>query len=142
MGEENQRKFERVETHVKVKLPGDVAWTECINSNVSGGGLFFDSAKQLSMDDFVNLQFMLQAKSGSLSNVHFFASAKVVRIAPKNDIFQIAVEFIVDEEVRKERAGLTSPLPEFNPSVPCRAPASRRAERVVRRRPPRPRCRS
>lgn len=102
MGQEDQRKFERVETHVKVKLPGDVSWIECINSNVSGGGLFFDSAKQLSLGDFVNIQFMLQAKSGTLSNVHFFASAKVVRVAPKDEIFQIAVEFIVDEDVRKE----------------------------------------
>jgi hypothetical protein len=102
MGEKNQRKFERVETHVKVKLPGDATWTECINANVSGGGLFFESAKLLNTGDFVNLQFMLQAKSGTLSNVHFFASARVVRIVPKNDIFHIAVEFIVDEDVRKE----------------------------------------
>jgi hypothetical protein len=102
MEERDQRKFERVETYVKVKLPGDVAWVECIDANVSGGGLFFESAKQLNKGDFVNLQFMLQAKSGTLSNVHFFASAKVVRIAPKNDIFQIAVEFIVDEDVRRE----------------------------------------
>ena len=102
MAERDQRKFERVETHVKVKLPGDVAWVECIDANVSGGGLLFESAKQLNQGDFVNLQFMLQARSGTLSNVHFFASARVVRIAPKNDGFQIAVEFVIDEEVRKE----------------------------------------
>jgi hypothetical protein len=102
MGDTNQRKFERVETHVKVKLPGDAAWTECINSNVSGGGLFFEAIKPLNTGDFVNLQFMLQAKSGTLSNVHFFASAKVIRITPGNKGFRVAVEFIVDEEVRKE----------------------------------------
>ena len=102
MGDTNQRKFERVETHVKVKLPGDAAWTECINANVSGGGLFFEAAKPLNTGDFVNLQFMLQAKSGSLSNVHFFASAKVIRITPGNKGFHVAVEFVVDEDVRKE----------------------------------------
>jgi len=102
MEETDQRKFERVETHVKVKLPDEAAWTECTNANVSGGGLFFKSAKQLNTGDFVNLQFMLQAKSGTLSNVHFFASAKVVRITPDNVGFQVAVEFIVDEDVRKE----------------------------------------
>jgi Tfp pilus assembly protein PilZ len=102
MEETDHRKFERVETQVKVKLPGETAWTECTNANVSAGGLFFKSAKQLTTGDFVNLQFMLQAKSGTLSNVHFFASAKVVRITPENIGFQIAVEFIVDEDVRKE----------------------------------------
>jgi len=102
MGDKNQRKFERVETQVRVKLPGDATWTECINSNVSGSGLFFEAAKPLNTGDFVNLQFMLQAKSGTLSNVHFFASARVVRVSPGNKGFQVAVEFIVDEDVRKE----------------------------------------
>jgi Tfp pilus assembly protein PilZ len=102
MEDTNQRKFERVETQVKVKLPGETTWTECTNANVSAGGLFFKSAKQLTIGNFVNLQFMLQAKSGTLSNVHFFASARVVRITPENMGFQVAVEFIVDEDVRKE----------------------------------------
>ena len=98
----DRRKHERVDTNVKVKLPGDATWTECTTSNVSAGGLFFQAAKLLNVGDFVTLQFMLQAKIGTLANVHFFASAKVVRIIPKDDAFQIAVEFIVDEDVRKE----------------------------------------
>lgn len=102
MGEEEKRRFERVDTSVKVKLPGDSAWTECTTSNVSGGGLYFESSKQLSMGDLVNLQFMLQTRQGTLANVHFFASARVVRIEPKNNIFRVAVEFIVDQDVRKE----------------------------------------
>lgn len=102
MGGAEKRKYERVETNVKVKLPGDTAWTECTTSNVSSGGLLFESAKNLTIGDFVTLQFILQAKSGTLANIHFFASARVVRTIPKNDAFQIAVEFIVDEDVRKE----------------------------------------
>ena len=98
----DRRKHERVDTNVKVKLPGDATWTECTTSNVSSGGLFFQAAKQLNVGDFVTLQFMLQAKIGTLANVHFFASAKVVRTIPKDDAFQIAVEFVVDEDVRKE----------------------------------------
>ncbi len=98
----NKRKHERVDTNVKVKLPGDEAWTECTTSNVSAGGLFFQAAKQLIVGDFVTLQFMLQAKTGTLANVHFFASAKVIRTIPRDNTFQIAVEFIVDEDVRKE----------------------------------------
>jgi Tfp pilus assembly protein PilZ len=98
----DKRKHERVDTSVKVKLPGDTIWTECATSNVSAGGLFFQTAKQLIVGDFVTLQFMLQAKVGTFANVHFFASAKVVRTTPKDDAFQIAVEFIVDEDVRKE----------------------------------------
>jgi len=102
MGEENKRRFERVETNVKVKLPGDAAWIECTTSNVSGGGLLFIAPKQLKLGDFVTLQFMLQSKTGTLSNVHFFAPAKVIRVTPKDAAFQIAVEFIVDDDVRKE----------------------------------------
>jgi hypothetical protein len=102
MGEENKRRFERVETNVKVKLPGDTAWMECTTSNVSAGGLFFVAPKQLSPGDFVTLQFMLQSKSGTLSNIHFFAPAKVIRVTPKEEAFQTAVEFIVDDDVRKE----------------------------------------
>jgi Tfp pilus assembly protein PilZ len=98
----DKRKHERVDTNVKVKLPGDTTWTECATSNVSAGGLFFQAAKQLNVGDFVTLQFMLQAKIGSIANVHFFASAKVVRTNPKDDAFQMAVEFIVNEDVRKE----------------------------------------
>jgi hypothetical protein len=102
MEPENKRRFERVNATAKVKLPGDTAWIECDNSNVSGAGLFFESSRQLQPGDFVTLQFMLQAESGSVANIHFFASAKVARIQPKGDKFQIAVEFIIDETVRKE----------------------------------------
>ncbi len=99
---ENKRRYERVEANAKVKLPGDTAWTECSTSNVSAGGLFFESKRQLKVGDFLALQFILQAKSGSFANVHFFSSARVVRVIPKNDSFQIAVEFVIDEDVRKE----------------------------------------
>lgn len=102
MGGAEKRKYERVDTNVKVKLPGDATWTECSTSNVSAGGLFFDAARQLVVGDFVTLQFMLQSKTGILANVHFFATAKIVRIIPKENTFQTAVEFIVDEEVRNE----------------------------------------
>jgi hypothetical protein len=102
MGGEDKRRYERVETHVKVKLPGDTEWSECSTSNVSAGGLFFESARQLNVGDLVTLQFMLHAESCTLANVHFFSSARVIRIASKADMFQIAVEFIIDEDVRKE----------------------------------------
>ncbi|HTZ18511.1 MAG TPA: PilZ domain-containing protein [Dissulfurispiraceae bacterium] len=102
MAETDKRKFERVDAYVKVKLPGDPDWTECKTSNVSGGGLLFESARQLNPGDFLTLQFMLQARSGTLANVHFFAPAKVVRVGPIKNAFMIAVEFIVDEAVRKE----------------------------------------
>jgi hypothetical protein len=102
MNRENERRYERVETNVKVKLPGDTTWIECMTSNISGGGLFFEAARQLIIGDFVALQFMLQSKSGTISNVHFFASAQVVRVIPKADIYKIAVEFILDDYVRKE----------------------------------------
>jgi Tfp pilus assembly protein PilZ len=102
MNRENERRYERVETNVKVKLPGDTTWIECTTSNISGGGLFFEAARRLSIGDFVALQFMLQSKSGTISNVHFFASARVVRVIPKAAIYKIAVEFILDDYVRKE----------------------------------------
>jgi hypothetical protein len=102
MNAKNDRRYERVETSVRVKLPGDATWTESTTANVSGGGLFFDSAKQLNPEDLVTLQFMLQSKSGTLTNVHFFASARVVRVIPKADIYQIAAEFIIDGDNRKE----------------------------------------
>lgn len=98
----NKRKYERVDACVKVKLPGDSAWAECSTSNVSAGGLFFETAKHLNVGDFVMLQFMLQSKSGTISNVHFFASAKVVRVEEKNGNYNTAVEFVIDEDVRKE----------------------------------------
>ncbi len=101
MGEE-RRKYERVDASVKVKLPGDSAWAECTTSNVSAGGLFFETAKHLNVGDFVMLQFMLQSRSGTISNVHFFASARVVRIEEKNGVCNAAVEFVIDEDVRKE----------------------------------------
>ncbi len=100
-GQEN-RKYERVDTNVKVKLPGDLGWTECISSNVSAGGLCFETLRLLTVGDFVTLQFMLQSKTGTSANVHFFASSRVVRIILRGDAFQAAVEFIVDEDVRKE----------------------------------------
>jgi Tfp pilus assembly protein PilZ len=99
---EDKRRYERVETNVKVKLPGDTEWTECSTSNVSAGGLMFESSRQVNVGDSVTLQFMLHAKSGTLANVHFFSSARVVRVASKADTFQIAVEFIIEEDVRKE----------------------------------------
>jgi hypothetical protein len=102
MVDENKRRFERVNATARVKLPGDAGWTECDNSNVSGAGLFFETSKQLQTGDFVTLQFMLQSESGSVANIHFFTSAKVVRIEPRGDKFQIAVEFIIDDAVRKE----------------------------------------
>jgi len=102
MGRAEKIKYERVDTNVKVKLPGGSGLSECISSNVSAGGLCFDNLRLLTVGDFVTLQFMLQAKIGTFANVHFFASAKVVRTTPKDDAFQIAVEFIVDEDVRKE----------------------------------------
>jgi hypothetical protein len=102
MGGEDKRRYERVETHVKVKLPGDAEWSECSTSNVSAGGLFFESVRQLNVGDLVTLQFMLHAESGTLANVHFFSSARVIRIVSKADMFQIAVEFIIEEDVRKE----------------------------------------
>jgi hypothetical protein len=102
MVKENKRRYERVQVNTKVKLPGDSVWSECQNSNVSGSGLFFETGKELKPGDFVTLQFMLHSDISSNANIHFFASAKVVRIEPKDDNFQIAVEFIIDEAVRKE----------------------------------------
>ena len=102
MGGAEKRKYERVDAKVKVKLPGDASLTECTTSNVSAGGLFFDSMRQLTVGEIVTFQFMLQSKTGTLTNVHFVASAKVVRIIPKDNTFQISVEFIVDGDVRKE----------------------------------------
>jgi hypothetical protein len=103
---EDRRRYERVETNVMVKLPGDASWTESTTSNVSGGGLLFESTKQLNPDDLAPLQFMLQ--TGTHANVHFFASARVVRTRPKDNSFQIAVEFIIDEDVRKEISKLVA----------------------------------
>jgi len=102
MGGAEKRKYERVDAKVKVKLPGDASLTECTTSNVSAGGLFFDSMRQLTVGDLVTLQFMLQSKTETRANVHFFASSRVIRIIPKNDTFQAAVEFIVDGDVREE----------------------------------------
>jgi hypothetical protein len=102
MAKENKRRYERVKVNAKVKLPGDSGWAECENSDVSGSGLFFETAKELKAGDFVTLQFMLHSQAHTIANTHFFASAKVVRILPKEDNFQIAVEFIIDETVRKE----------------------------------------
>jgi hypothetical protein len=102
MVKDNKRKYERVKVNAKVKLPGDPGWAECENSDVSGSGLFFETAKELKAGDFVTLQFMLQSQANTVANTHFFASAKVVRIVPKKNNFQIAVEFVIDDAVRKE----------------------------------------
>ena len=102
MSAENKRGFERVRALSKVKLPGESHWTECSNSNISGSGLFFETAKELKAGDFVTLQFMLHAETTAISNVHFFASAKVVRVTPGENYFHTAVEFIIDDAVRKE----------------------------------------
>ena len=99
---ENKRRFERVRAQAKVKLPGETEWSECNNSNISGSGLFFDTAKELKSGDFVTMQFMLHTESTAIANVHFFASAKVVRVIPRENSFQTAVEFIIDDLVRKE----------------------------------------
>lgn len=102
---EDRRKYERVETNVKLKLSGDAAWTECTTAdctNVSGGGLSFIYAGQVSVGDCITLQFILHTKSGAASNIHFLASARVVRVTPKNDLYQVAVEFLIDENIRKE----------------------------------------
>ena len=102
MDRKDKRRHERLETNVKVKLPGDTTWIECIASNISASGLFFAAARQLNVGVFVDFQFMVQPTSGSLPNVHFFASGQVVRIIPKADIYQIAIEFIFDDNMRKE----------------------------------------
>jgi hypothetical protein len=104
MAQEENRRFERVSAVIKVKLSGDPEWYECANSNISGAGLLLESARQLKKGDSITLQFMLSAESGSLSNIHFFAEAKVIRVgqASKKDIFEVAAEFIFDEAVRKE----------------------------------------
>jgi hypothetical protein len=102
MNTKNKRQHERVETNIKIKLPDEASWTECTTSNVSGSGLFFDAQRQLSVGEFIVLQFMLQSKSGTTSNVHFFALAQIVRVIPKSDIYQTAIEFIVDEALQKE----------------------------------------
>jgi hypothetical protein len=102
MNTKNKRQHERVETNIKIKLPDDASWTECTTSNVSGSGLFFEAQRQLSVGEFIVLQFMLQSKSGTTSNVHFFALAQIVRVIPKSDIYQTAIEFIVEEAVQKE----------------------------------------
>jgi hypothetical protein len=99
---ENKRRYERVETNVKVMLSGDAAWTECSSCNVSGGGLFFESARQQKIGDLVTLQFMLQAKTRTMSNVHFIVSAKVIRVTPQSNGFQVAVEFILNKDLREE----------------------------------------
>lgn len=117
MNADNKRTHERVETSVKVKLPGETVWTESTTANVSGGGLFFESSKQLNPGDLVTLQFMLQSKLGMLTNVHFFASARVVRVISKADIYQIAVEFILDGDVRKEILKLVKTIKSQNLKV-------------------------
>jgi Tfp pilus assembly protein PilZ len=102
MNGEDRRQYERIDTNVKVKLPGDTEWHESNASNISAGGLLFETSRQLNIGDVVTLQFMLHSKSGTLSNVHFFSSSRIVRIAPKANTFQIAVEFIIEDDVRKE----------------------------------------
>ena len=102
MRKAEKRKYERVDTNVKVKLPDESVWTECTTSSVSAGGLCFDTMRQLTVGDVVTLQFMLPSRTGTHTNAHFFASSRVVRIIPRGDAFQAAVEFIIDEDVREE----------------------------------------
>ena len=97
-----KRKYERVQTDLRVKLPGDTEWTECTTSNVSGGGLLFEAKRELIIGDRVTLQFMLRSKSGNSSNVHFMVTAKVVRVVSLSQNYQIAVEFILDGSVKQE----------------------------------------
>jgi hypothetical protein len=96
------RRYARVETRVKVKLPGDLAWTESAAVNVSGSGMLFDTAKRLSKGELTALQFILQGSSGAGGNVHFFASAKVIWSAPIKDLFRTAVELIIKDDARSE----------------------------------------
>jgi Tfp pilus assembly protein PilZ len=98
------RRYARVETRVKVKLPGDLAWTESAAANVSVCGLLFDTAKRLSIGDFTALQFMLQNSPDVGGNAHFFVSAKVIWIAPIKGLFKTAVELIVNDDMRSEIA--------------------------------------
>jgi hypothetical protein len=98
----NDRRFDRIETTVKVKLKGGTVWTECADANISGCGLLFDAEKRLSVGDFDALQFMLQSRSGTTANVLFFATAKVVRTTPRKGFFRTGVELIIDDMVRDE----------------------------------------
>jgi Tfp pilus assembly protein PilZ len=98
------RRYARVETSVKVKLPGDLAWTESTAANVSVCGLLFDTARRLSIGDFTALQFMLQNSPDAGGNAHFFASAKIIWIAPIKGLFKTAVELIVTDDVGSEIA--------------------------------------
>jgi hypothetical protein len=102
IGGVKKRKRERVDTNVKVKPPGDSARTECTTSNVRTGSFCFDTAQQLTVEDPVTLQVMLQSKTETRANVHFLASSRVIRIIPKDDKFQTPVEFIADVAVREE----------------------------------------
>jgi hypothetical protein len=87
---------------VKVKLPGEQEWSESVAVNVSACGLLFDTAKRLRTGELIALQFILQGSSGAGGNVHFFASAKVIRIVPIKDLFRTAVELIIKDHVRAE----------------------------------------
>ena len=91
MGGAEKRKYERVDTNVKVKLPGDSVWTECISSNVSAGGLCFDTVRPLSVGDVVTLQFMLPSRTGTDTKAHFLASSRVIRIIPEDDTFSVSI---------------------------------------------------
>ena len=97
-----ERRYYRIETSVKVKLPGDLEWTESEHANVSGCGMLFDTARRLSTGDFIPLQFMLQGSTDKAGHVHFFASAKIVWIAPLKGYFRTAAELLVNDEVRTE----------------------------------------
>ena len=125
MGRAEKIKYERVDTNVKVKLPGGSGLSECISSNVSAGGLCFDNLRLLTVGDFVTLQFMLQSKAGIISNVHFLTSARVIRIIPKEDTFRTAVEFIVNEDVRKEILKLVKMIKSQNLNVERPPPSMR-----------------
>jgi len=97
-----KRKYERVPTELRVKLPGDREWTDCTTSNVSGGGLLFEAKRKLLIGDMVTLQFMLRSKFGNLSNVHFMVTARVIRVVSISENYQIAVEFILDGSIKQE----------------------------------------
>ncbi len=99
MENQERRKHERVETLVKLKIKGDVSWVECSHSNVSEGGLLFESKANYNVGTVLAMQLILSAKD-NMSNTHFFISGEVMRSTRSEDKYLIAVKFInVNEEI-------------------------------------------
>ncbi len=97
-----ERRYARVKTPVKVKLPGDLTWTESAYSDVSGCGLLFDTARRMSIGDFTPLQFELRGSPDANGSMLFFAPAKIVWIAPFKGYFRTAVELLINDDMRYE----------------------------------------